>query len=68
MGGQGPIPYLVVSQYARDHGIVGEDYFYFRLLLDALDSEWLKHVAERDKAADKARDKAQSGEIGQRGR
>jgi hypothetical protein len=56
MGGQGPIPYLTISRYAEDHGIRGEDFWLFRTMMDALDSEWLKNVAERDKANDKQRE------------
>lgn len=52
MGGQGPIPYMVLSRYAEDHRIVGDDFWLFRLMLDAIDAEWLRHVAERDKQAD----------------
>lgn len=49
MGGQGPIPYTVISAYAHDHGIAGEDFWLFRNFMSALDAEWLKHVAEREK-------------------
>lgn len=51
MGGQGPIPYMVIRSYALDHGIAGDDFKLFRQFLGLLDNEWLRQVAERDKAA-----------------
>jgi hypothetical protein len=52
-GGQMPLPYQVISSYAADHGIVGDDLWLFRMFMTAIDSEWLKHVAERDKEGGK---------------
>ncbi|WP_292637470.1 hypothetical protein [Mesorhizobium sp.] len=51
MGGEGPIPYMVIRTYADDHGIAGDDFKMFRAFLGILDNEWLQHVAKRDKAA-----------------
>lgn len=48
-GGQMPIPYQVISSYARDNRIVGHDLWLFRMFMIALDAEWLKHVAAREK-------------------
>lgn len=50
MGGQGPIPYMTIRAYASDHGITGDDFRTFRTFMTIIDSEWMKHVAERDKA------------------
>mgnify|MGYP001366420030 CR=1 FL=1 len=55
MGGQTPISYLAISQYARDHGIIGSDFQTFHVLLTALDAEWLEYVAEQEKAKEKNR-------------
>lgn len=53
MGGELPIPYMAISQYARDHGIVGDEFRVFRILLSAVDTEWLTHVAEKARKAEK---------------
>lgn len=53
MGGQGPIPYAVVSRYAADNGIDGEDFWMFRVLMSVIDTEWLAHTSETDKAEKK---------------
>jgi hypothetical protein len=52
MGGQTPIPYAVVSQYAHDNGIAGNDFRIFRRLLAAIDDQWLQHISETTKGAD----------------
>jgi hypothetical protein len=49
MGGEGPIPYMVISQYARDNGISGNDFRIFHILLSGIDAEWLKYAAEKQK-------------------
>lgn len=54
MGGESPISYLAISQYARDHGILGEDFSNFHRLIAAMDAEWLEHVDRQMKAKDKA--------------
>jgi len=56
MGGEGPISYLAISQYCRDHQISGDNLFLFRSLFSAIDAEWLKIVSERQEpsAADQA--------------
>ncbi|MCD2183339.1 hypothetical protein [Rhizobium sp. GN54] len=41
-GGEGPISYLALSQYARDHQIHGDDLRHFHLFMNAVDGEWLK--------------------------
>ncbi|WP_425280343.1 hypothetical protein [Mesorhizobium japonicum] len=49
MGGEGPIPYMVIRAYANDHGISGDDFKLFRAFLKILDDAWLLHVVKRDK-------------------
>lgn len=49
MGGETAMSYMAISQYARDHGILGPDFNTFHILLTAIDAEWLKHVAEEQK-------------------
>lgn len=51
MGGEGPIYYQALSQYARDHGIEGDDLRLFHMFMNAIDGEYLK--MQRDEA-DKA--------------
>jgi hypothetical protein len=41
---------MVIRSYAIDHGITGDDFKLFRQFLGVLDNEWLRYVAERDKA------------------
>lgn len=53
MGGEGPIPYGVMTSYAAEHGITGEDLWLFRTFLNVLDTEWLKQVAERQKSRER---------------
>ncbi len=52
-GGQMPIPYQVISSYAADHGIAGEDFWLFRMFMTAIDAEWLKHIAKPEEKPDK---------------
>lgn len=44
-----PIPYMALSQYARDHGIVGDEFRMFQTLMREIDAEWLDHRAEQQK-------------------
>jgi hypothetical protein len=48
-GYQLPILYSSLSQYARDHGISGDDLNRFHIFINAVDAEWL---AFRKEAAD----------------
>jgi hypothetical protein len=52
MGGEGPIYYQAFSAYARDHGILGAEFRVFRTFMGAIDAEWLKYRAEKDKKKD----------------
>jgi hypothetical protein len=61
MGGIGGIYYQAVSQYARDHGITGENFRVFRAFLGALDAEFLQFEAERQEADRKKRENKGSG-------
>ena len=45
-GGPLPIPYSVISQYARDHRIAGDQFDIFHRLMVAIDDEWRIHVAQ----------------------
>lgn len=47
MGGELPIPYTAISQYARDNEITGNDFRVFHALMSVLDSEWLAHQAKK---------------------
>ncbi len=60
MGGEGPIYYQALSQYARDYGISGADLQAFHLFMNALDGEYLKIQAERQEK-DNARRDAKNG-------
>jgi hypothetical protein len=51
LGGQMPISYVAISTYARDHGIVGNEFGRFRRLLNQIDEAYLAAQAEADKAA-----------------
>lgn len=42
-----PIPYLAISQYARDSGIPGDEFQLFHRMVRALDEEWLDHVRKK---------------------
>ncbi|MGV1867227.1 MULTISPECIES: phage tail assembly chaperone [unclassified Rhizobium] len=47
MGGEGPIYYQAISQYARDYGIAGDDYRRFLIFIKAIDAEHLMMARER---------------------
>lgn len=49
MGGEGPISYLALSQYARDRGIAGDDFAQFCTFVSAIDAEWLAYVTRKSK-------------------
>lgn len=55
LGGEGPIYYTALSQWARDHGIEGAEFLDFEIFLNALDGEWLKW--RREKADEEAKRK-----------
>jgi len=55
MGGEGPIYYTALSQYARDHNIAGDDVRWFHVFMNAVDGEWLKMQREKSEAAEKKR-------------
>ncbi|WP_339085972.1 hypothetical protein [Hyphomicrobium sp. ghe19] len=48
-GGELPVSYLAISQYARDHDITGQDFHTFRSLFGVIDAAWLEEVARRQK-------------------
>ncbi|TAN09786.1 MAG: hypothetical protein EPN45_07280 [Rhizobiaceae bacterium] len=48
-GGEMPLSYLAVSQYARDHDIAGDAFRIFMRLMSAIDAEWLAYSAEKAK-------------------
>ena len=50
MGGQTPISYMAMSQFARDHGLVQSDFRLLRVFVQAIDAEWLAFVDEKAKA------------------
>ncbi|MBN9255275.1 MULTISPECIES: hypothetical protein [unclassified Mesorhizobium] len=54
-GGETPIGYVAISQYARDHGVTDDDFRLFRTFMRVIDDEWLVAADEQDK---KAREKA----------
>lgn len=54
MGGQRPIFYTAYSRYAEDNGISGTEFVIFHKLMCAIDAEWLEHVAQRQKEAEKS--------------
>ncbi len=59
MGGEGPIYYQALSQYARDHRIEGEDLRLFHIFMNAIDGEYLKmqrEEAEKAEARNKERE------------
>lgn len=45
MGGMSPIYYQALSRYARDHGYTGQTFAMFQRLVNAMDGEYLDHVA-----------------------
>lgn len=55
MGGEGPIYYSALSQYARDHCIAGDRLKRFHVFMNAIDGEWLKIQRERSEAAEAER-------------
>ncbi|ANM12043.1 phage tail assembly chaperone [Rhizobium sp. N324] len=55
MGGEGPIYYSALSQYARDHSIAGDRLKRFHIFMNAIDGEWLKIQRERAEAAEAER-------------
>lgn len=59
MGGEGPITYLALSQWARDHAVYGEDFHEFKIFMNAVDAEWLLMKREQ---ADKAKNEADQRE------
>ncbi|RUM06817.1 hypothetical protein EFR84_11520 [Rhizobium chutanense] len=60
MGGEGPIYYTALSQYARDHGITGDRLKRFYVFMNAIDGEWLKIQRERAEAAEAERKKKEA--------
>lgn len=48
MGGEGPIYFAAVRQYAEQYEISKEHFDVFRVLLMAMDEEYLVYAAERD--------------------
>lgn len=48
MGGQGPISWRALRDYARDLGLDDDDRDVFERLMRALDEEWLGWVAEQE--------------------
>lgn len=47
MSAIGPIPWTALDAYGRRHGIAGEAFEDFALLIGALDAAWLAHIEER---------------------
>jgi hypothetical protein len=56
MGGQGPINYMALSQYARDHGLTGSALQHFHIFMNAVDAEYLdmQRAEEADSSAESA--------------
>ncbi len=48
-GGEGPIHYVAISHYARDHEIAGDDLKWFFIFMNAVDAEHLAMQAEADR-------------------
>ncbi|MCA0278446.1 MAG: hypothetical protein LCH86_20815 [Proteobacteria bacterium] len=46
-----PIPYMVITRYAENLGIVGNDFRLFHRLMTAIDDEWLSFRAKQKEAA-----------------
>lgn len=46
MSAIGPIPWTALDAWARRHGITGEAFEDFVLLIAALDSAWRAHIEE----------------------
>jgi len=51
IGNLGPIPWTALDAYARRHGIAGEDFETFAVLIAALDAAWLAHIGEHRSCA-----------------
>lgn len=51
MSAIGPIPWTALDSYAQRHGIAGEDFEDFAVLIAALDAAWLTHIGERQRCA-----------------
>ncbi|WP_156379778.1 hypothetical protein [Rhizobium sp. Leaf383] len=49
MGGESPISYMVMSQYARDHGLTLDEFEHFRRFMGLLDSVHLETEALKAK-------------------
>jgi hypothetical protein len=51
LGGQGPIYYSALSQYARDNGLTGSAFRQFHIFITEVDAEYLdmQHAEEADK-------------------
>lgn len=43
-GGESTILYISISAYARDHGIAGDDFHVFKILIREMDREYLEYV------------------------
>lgn len=55
MGGMGRIYWDAINQYAERHGIIGSVFDDFLTFVRALDDEFMRHVAEKQKADKKAK-------------
>ena len=57
MGGQGPIFYQAISQWARDHGMDGEEIDILKKIVMMMDEVYLEIQSKRSKEeADKGKD------------
>ncbi|MGV1790994.1 phage tail assembly chaperone [Rhizobium sp. A37_96] len=54
-GGESPISYSALSQYARDHDIAGSDHDIFVTFMSAIDAEYLSIAAERQRQRSQGR-------------
>lgn len=64
MGGISGIHYTAVSRYAQDHGITGDAFAAFHVLLTALDDEYQAFEAERQQAEQDKREQDKPGPTG----
>lgn len=55
MGGMGRIYFSAIDRFAERFGIYGSDFDAFLTFIHALDDEFMRHVAEKQKAASKAK-------------
>lgn len=46
-GGELPVSYRAISQYAADHGITGSAFHDFLMFFSAIDNEWLAYKASQ---------------------